>query len=173
MSSELPMWDDLDVDVARLSLPDLRERRRVLTKREGQVSYWRRIIQARLDLLREGSLGRGVTVEGLERVLTRHLGGNQRLGLLSVQPQDAGPMADMDQLWSRGLPSESGLAESADRTSGLEADLSAAEQRLSAMRAKLHHQIDAATAEMIQRYRADPALVLTALPQREVKPAPL
>ena len=44
-----------DLNVSEMTLDQLREMRKVLTERESQISYWRRIIQARLDLLRDGA----------------------------------------------------------------------------------------------------------------------
>jgi hypothetical protein len=149
-----------------LTIEELRECRKALTSREAQMSYWRRIIQARLDLVRDSAIHGVATVEGLERVLTRHLGGNQRLGILSVQPQGAAPIAGLDHLWNRSIRAgDLGSSE-------LEADLVAAERELSALRADLHRQIDAATTEMIRRYRANPQLAFTALPRRDSRPAP-
>ncbi|MFT6564379.1 MAG: hypothetical protein ACJAY5_001133 [Actinomycetes bacterium] len=154
-------------DLTELTLEQLRSCRKALTTREAQVSYWRRIIQARLDLARDSAIRGAATVEGLERILTRHLGGNQRLGVLSVQPTDVAPIDGLDHLWSRSIGIESPVG------GELEADLIAAERKLSALRAGLHSQIDAATAEMIARYRADPQLAFSALPRRDSRPAPL
>ena len=44
-------------DFAHLSLDGLRAYRRVLSAEEGRVSYWRRIIQARLDIVRAAEAG--------------------------------------------------------------------------------------------------------------------
>ncbi len=154
-------------DLTLLELDQLRERRKALTEREAQVSYWRRIIQARLDLIRDSSIHGAATAEGLERVLTQQLGANQRLGILSVQPRGAAPLAGLDRLWNRTVGD--------DQAAGteLEADLLAAERELSSLRSRLFGQIDAATAEMIRRYRENPRLAFTALPSRENRPAPL
>ena len=73
-----------DFDVESLPLEKLRKVRQLLTERENQVSYWRRIIQARLDLLRDGAVKRGATVEGLHRILSQQMGANSRKGILSV-----------------------------------------------------------------------------------------
>lgn len=151
--------------VEDMSLDQLREMRRVLTERESQVSYWRRIIQARLDLLRDGSLKRGATIEGLQRILSQQMGANSRKGMLSLSPQQEQPIAGLDHLWHRGI-------NGADDQQ-LTEDLVAAEQKLSHTRNDLHAQIDAATAELISRYHDDPALALSALPHRKVRPTPL
>jgi len=162
-----PPQDRSAIDVHDLAISELREYRKVLTERESQISYWRRIIQARLDLVRDSAIRGVATIEGLERVLTRQLGGNQRLGVLSVQPQGAAPLAGLDHLWNRSIRvGDLGGAE-------LEADLVVAERKLSALRADLHHQIDAATSELISRYRANPQLAFSALPRRDPRPTPL
>ena len=154
-------------DLTRLSLPELRLERQSLTKLEGQVSYWRRILQARIDLMRDGMIKRGATVEGLQRVLSQQLGQNNRLALMSVQPGHDTPIDGLGTLWNRGVS----LGET--QTAGLESDLVEAELRLSARRTELHQRIDAATAELVRRYRENPQLALSALPARSVRPSPL
>lgn len=158
--------DLLSHDVLGMSLDELRQYRRDLNAREGQVSYWRRILQARLDLMRDGSIKHGATTEGLRRVLTRQLGSNNRLGLLSVHPQGNAPMAGLTHLWHRSLTSD-------DNDLELEHDLARAEYQLSTYRSELHERIDEATAELVRRYHENPALALTALPSREGRPSPL
>ncbi|MGB3675718.1 MAG: hypothetical protein WA988_14890 [Candidatus Nanopelagicales bacterium] len=154
-----------DFDVESLPLEKLRKVRQLLTERENQVSYWRRIIQARLDLLRDGAVKRGVTVEGLHRILSQQMGANSRKGILSVQPQGDQPLAGLDHLWNRGI-------NGADDDQ-LELELVAAERELSEERTRLFGLIDAATQELVRRYREDPSLVLSALPRRSQRPAPL
>lgn len=163
MRDDDPVEDDFDA--GSLSLTQLREVRRVLTERESQVSYWRRIIQARLDLLRDGAVKRGATVEGLHRILSQQMGANTRKGILSLQPLGGQPIEGLDQLWNRGMNDADGEQ--------LKARLVAVELELSAERSRLFRLIDAATAELIGRYRAEPSLALSALPQRKVRPSPL
>ncbi len=160
---------ELDVDLSQLTLSQLRERRTKLADLEGQVSYWRRIIQARLDLLRDGSLRRGATVEGLQRVLSQHLGSNSRKVLLDVYGSDSQPvqLIGLGHLWSRGITTSS------EQNLELETDLVAAEGALSECRASLHANLDAATAELIGRYHQDPAQAFSALPSRSARPTPL
>ncbi len=154
-----------DLDVTVLPLAQLREIRRILTERESRVSYWRRIIQARLDLLRDGAVKRGASVEGLQRILSQQMGANSRKGMLSVQPPGGQPIAGLNHLWNRGI-------NGADDEQ-LELELVAAERELSAERSRLFGLIDAATAELIARYHVEPTLALSALPQRKVRPSPL
>ena len=154
-----------DLNVSDMTLDQLREMRKVLTERESQISYWRRIIQARLDLLRDGALKRGATIEGLQRILTQQMGVNNRKGILSVMPEENQPMDGLDHLWHRGINSQD--------DEQLEKDLIAAERQLSSIRGDLHSMIDAATGELVARYRDDPLLALTALPTRVQRPSPL
>ncbi|MGV1037247.1 MAG: hypothetical protein ACOYD0_09505 [Candidatus Nanopelagicales bacterium] len=160
---------ELDVDLSHLTLSQLRERRSKLAELEGQISYWRRIIQARLDLLRDGSLRRGATVEGLQRVLSKHLDSNSRKVLLATYGRDSQPvqLIGLGDLWSRGITT------SADQNLELESDLVAAEGALSECRGSLHANLDAATAELIGRYHQDPAQAFSALPTRSARPTPL
>ncbi|MDT7572686.1 MAG: hypothetical protein QOE05_2860 [Actinomycetota bacterium] len=154
---------------AHLSLDALRDYRRTLTSEEDQVSYWRRIIQARLDVLRAGTLG---TADGehLRPVLTSDRIANSRTALVSVVPADEiPPLPNLAELWDRRVApdDEQGQVE-------LDHDLALAERQLSEYRAALHRNIADATGELIARYREQPALCLTALPvrrERRVIPA--
>lgn len=158
---------DEQVDVTTLTLEQLRERRRDLSTRESHVSYWRRIIQARLDLLEDGVVAHGATKDGLHRVLTRRLGVNNRLGLLSVQPSGPQPLAGLDHLWHRTITA------SPEESEELDAQLHQAEQELSRYRTELHDLIDETTSELIRRLHDDPGLVMSILPQRRERPSPL
>ncbi|MDQ1465529.1 MAG: hypothetical protein QOC73_2470, partial [Actinomycetota bacterium] len=55
-------------DFNHLSIGDLRAYRTALAEEENRVSYWRRIIQARLDVVRAGEAG-AVKVDNLRNVL--------------------------------------------------------------------------------------------------------
>src|SRR5687767_1285244 len=62
-----------DEAYAHLTLEGLRAYRRALSEEENRVSYWRRILQARLDVLRAGLAGgsaRPVDTAALKPVLT-------------------------------------------------------------------------------------------------------
>ena len=156
-------------DFAHLSLDELRDYRRTLTSEEDQVSYWRRIIQARLDVLRAGALG---TVDGehLRPVLTDDRVASSRTALVSVVPaDDIPPLPNLAELWERRVADDDELGQAE-----LDHDLAVAERQLSEYRAALHRRIADATGELIARYREQPALCLTALPlrrERRVVPA--
>ncbi|GAC1442977.1 MAG: hypothetical protein NVSMB55_15230 [Mycobacteriales bacterium] len=146
---------------AHLSLDELRDFRRTLTAEEDQVSYWRRIIQARLDVLRAGTLG-DVDGQHLRPVLTDSRIASSRTAVVSVVPADGvPPLPNLAQLWERRITEgdDVGAAE-------LDHDLAAAERQLSEYRQALHRRIADTTGELIARYREQPALCLSALPLR-------
>ena len=148
---------------AHLTLDALRSYRRTLGEEESRVSYWRRILQARLDLLRaalDGTSARDVDTDALRPVLTDARVGAGRQALIEVVPvDDIPPLPSIEQLWERQVdPSDEPAARA------LEADLARAERELSDYRAALHRRIAAATGELIARYREQPSLCLSVLP---------
>lgn len=147
-------FDHLDVD-------GLRSYRQALTDEEGRVSYWRRILQARLDVVEAGS-GRELDTARLRPVLTSERVGAGRRVLSGVVPSDeVPPLPSLAELWDRRVP-----LEDSDGQVALDRDLRAAEGELSAYRATLHARIGAVTGELIARYREQPGLCLSALPSR-------
>src|SRR5438874_5846209 len=150
---------------AHLSLDGLRAYRRALGTEESRVSYWRRIIQARLDLVRAAEAGTTATSENLRGVFAEARVDNGRKALLSVVPvDDMPPLPDLVELWAR-LPQMG----DEDHNRELARDLAKAEAQLSAYRTALHKRLASATGELIARYREQPTLCLSALPaQRTV-----
>ena len=143
---------------AHLTLDGLRTYRKALTAEESNVSYWRRIIQARLDLVRAG--GTITSGDNLKPVLTDQRVGAGRRALVEILPiDDIPPLPDLAGLWDRYVdPSDlAGVA-------ALESDLDSAEQQLSEYRGVLHRRLAAATSELIARYRDEPSLCLAVLP---------
>jgi len=134
--------------------------RHSLTDQETRVSYWRRILQARIDLLKAGD-DHGV-VRNLSHVLTDEPSAHRRLAHVTVDPvDDVLPLPDLAQLWSR-VPNPTDPASVA----ALVADLRVAEEQISALRSELFLSIDAVTAELIARFHDNPSLALVALPRR-------
>lgn len=141
-----------------LTVEALREYRRALQAEEGNVSYWRRILQARLDVLRAG--GQPLNSERLRPLLTDARVGAGRTALAEVLPvDDVPPLPSLAELWERRVG-----AHDPDGQAAFDRDLSVAEEQLSAYRAALHRRLGEATGELIARYREDPTLCLTALP---------
>ncbi|TAK70871.1 MAG: hypothetical protein EPO13_01585 [Actinomycetota bacterium] len=133
--------------------------RQTIAEEETRVSYWRRIIQARLDLLRAG-IGSHDPVTDLRTALTDAQGSHRRLAHVSVEAVEGlPPMDDLAELWSRIIDPDDEVA-----VRQLAAEMTDAEHRLSTYRSELFRRQDAVTAELIARYRENPILALTALP---------
>lgn len=147
---------------AHLSLDELRTYRTTLSQEESRVSYWRRILQARLDLLRAGT---EADSSALRPVLTDARVGAGRRALVEIMPfDDVPPLPDLAGLWDRLVdPTD------AEAVAALDADLAEAEQQLSEYRSALHQRIGAATGELIARYRDEPTLCLSALPSEPTR----
>lgn len=146
---------------AHLSVDGLREYRRALSEEEHRVSYWRRILQARLDLVASGTARMGVDHDRLTPLLTTQRVGAGRRALSSVVHRDGGipPLPLLEELWERQVAP----GDEAGRLA-FEDELRVAEQQLSAYRSALHDRIGHATGELIARYRESPDLCLSALP---------
>jgi hypothetical protein len=154
-----------------LSLAGLRAYRRTLSEEENRVSYWRRILQARLDLVRaglDGSSTRALDTDALAPVLTEARVGAGRRVLVDVLPaQDMPPLPQLEQLWQRHADPRDPAA-----VADLARCLAHAERQLSDYRSALHRRISGATDELIARYRASPSLCLSALPVEPVRCSP-
>lgn len=139
-----------------LELCALREYRQDLLTEESRVSYWRRILQARLDTAVGRSDERTQSAK-LRSVLSEHQESSRRLAFLPVHDAVAvPPLPDLTVLW------ETAVGPATD--DAMLARLAAAETELSAYRRNLHERLDDATSELIARYREEPALALCALP---------
>ena len=147
-------------EFGHLSLAALRSYRQALTTEENRVSYWRRLIQARMDLIDLTGADDTVRLERLRTALADSRVGLGRQALVEVVPvDDTPPLPDLADLWAREVGSDD-----RDGGTGLRQELAFAELQLSAYRAALHRRLAAATGELIARYREDPSLALTALP---------
>ena len=148
-----------NVHFDHLSLEDLRQVRADLIDQETRVSYWRRIIQARMDVVRSDVTDHS-PVKDLAKVLTEATSAHRRLAHMAVLPvDDIPPLPDLAEVWARQVPTNDPPA-----SAKLLADLAAAEDQLSAFRTELFRAIDVATTELIARYREQPLLALQILP---------
>jgi hypothetical protein len=143
----------------RLSLGELRAYRRQLADEEEKISYWRRLVHARIDVLEaEAHHERPLRLDELIRVLGDTGSGRSRTALVNVRAADDLPelpiLADM---WVTEVdPNDTAeVAEAIGR-------LRAAESQLTDYRRALHERLDGATTELIDRYRRDPASALVA-----------
>lgn len=156
-AAQLPPERDPVYD--QMSLADLRAARAALQEEETKVSYWRRIIQARLDLVRLDQPDSD-PVADLRRVLTDARSSVHRLAHVDAQPvDDVPPLPDLAEIWGRVVDPADPAAVAA-----LDEDLSTAERELSGFRRELHRRIDLITDELIARYREQPLLALQILP---------
>ena len=152
-------FQDAPPTLRDLSLDDLRQLRQQLSDEESRVSYWRRLFQARLDMLNDND---EVETGDVRRVLQDASSAPRRWQALGLHPADIDTsMPEARELWSRVVDLHD--AEQRIAYTGL---LQQMEGSLSRNRRALHAQIDLVTQELIRRYKANPALALTALPTR-------
>lgn len=152
------------MEPAELALDELRAERSRLQVEEDAVSFVRRLVQGRLDLVRAerrrrgapvgaGSAGGGELSEGLTGILTPQRGGGAPRPPRDTEvPAEHPLVADLDRRCDAlGFDAMSELDDGALGT--LEQDLAAFEQACSNQRQELFQQIDALTAELVRRYR--------------------
>jgi hypothetical protein len=149
-----------DLRLHKLSLPDLREYRRRLNVEEQRVSYWRRLVQARLDIIAAGRSGQPLGPKQIIAALGDSYRPQGHRAYMQIESyDDLPPLPDLVRLWSTPLRSPRDADHSETTTA-----LSEAEMMLSTYRNALHRRLDAATGELIKRYRVNPALCLDVLP---------
>ncbi|HEX4699831.1 MAG TPA: hypothetical protein VH857_10790 [Actinomycetes bacterium] len=141
-----------------MTLTRLRTYRRTLLDEELRASYWRRLLQARRDLLRaENAPGDRA---GLTAALTEMRGANTRQVIITLHPDGGMPiLPHLPELWASGVD----VGDDAERAQ-LFSRLSSAESVLSSYREALHRRLDRATAELVARYHDDPTQCFVALP---------
>lgn len=147
--------------LAGLDLDSLRAYRQRLITEEERVSYWRRLVHGRMDVLEAGSHVEGtLSVEQLVRVLGETGSGQSRISLLRVRSADPLPeLPELSEVWENEVDphDEAAVSAAVER-------LRDAEGQLTEYRKALHERIDEATGELIVRYREDPSAALRALP---------
>lgn len=149
-------------DLAGLNLDELREYRRGLGAEEDKVSYWRRVVHARIDFLEAGASTPGqLSFDDLVRVLGDTGTGRTRRALVRVKAADPLPdLPELSEMWATEVdPHDS------ERVTDALERLRRAERKLSDYRIALHDRIDEATGELILRYRKNPRAALAAIPQ--------
>jgi hypothetical protein len=143
----------------QLSLADLRHYRRQLADEEEKISYWRRLVHARIDVLEaESHHERPLRIEELVRVLGDTGAGRTRTALVNVRAaEDLPELPVLHDMWVTELdPNDKQEVEAAIGR------LRAAESQLTEYRKALHGRLDEATSELIARYRENPSSALTA-----------
>jgi hypothetical protein len=144
--------------LAGLSLAEVRAYRQRLRREEESASYWRRLVHARIDLLEAGGTTHGfLSLADLSRVLGDTGSGQARHALHRVRAADPLPdLPALGEVWIVPVD-DAGRTEAVHR-------LREAGAQLDGYRNALHQRIDESTAELIVRYRRDPASALSALP---------
>lgn len=143
-------------DLAHLSLAELRALRAELAAEENRVSYWRRLVQARADVLQQDG---DVSVDRLREVLSHEQVLPGRTAYVTAGGEDMlPPLPGLDAVWQAVDPTDhSARAALVETLNEMNADLSR-------YRRVLHERIDLATKDLVARYAGDPRLCLVALP---------
>jgi hypothetical protein len=145
--------------LSELTLGALRSYRRLAREEEERVSYWRRLVQSRLDLLDRSAELDEVPMRTLVRSLGPTGTGSRRQQLLNVAAHDELPgLPRLYDVWTAAVDPHDVV-----EASRLRAALEEAEGQLSAYRSALHARIDSSTEELVRRYQADPSLALELL----------
>ncbi|HEX9342342.1 MAG TPA: hypothetical protein VF995_01840 [Actinomycetota bacterium] len=137
-------------------LVGLRALREALREEERQVSYWRRLVQGRLDLARTALAGGEPTAEFLAiTAATRERPSETRARRSpaftgSLRGRESPPVGDLGRLWETPMPWDD-----TEQLTAMTNALAEAETALSLYRRTLHQRIDACTAELVGRYRRD------------------
>lgn len=148
-----------DADFAHLSLADLRAYRQQVTEEESRVSYWRRILQSRLDLTTQGDDVPETDRRYIKPALSEGRVSAGRNALLPILPVDqVPPLPNLAALWEHRVDP----ADPAGQVAFVE-ELTLAERELSDYRSYLHHRHHTATQELIARYHENPDLCLEVL----------
>ena len=143
----------------QLTLTELRQYRRELQDEENRVSYWRRLLQARLDMVAAGRVhGQPLTPHQITVALGDGKRRQERLAVIVLTTGDLPELPELGRLWATPLGHD--LDEDAE-TIGAMAE---AEAQLSTYRVTLHALLDVATTELIRRYHDTPTACLEALP---------
>ncbi|MFI8537210.1 aerial mycelium formation protein [Streptomyces aquilus] len=157
--------DPPDPDLAVLSLPELRTVRRDAQRDEADLSYVRRLLQGRIDILRaelarRSPAGEGSVVERLSEILT-DAPARQRSSARHVTLGT--PHNEEYRRLAADMLAEVELSDLAART---DAELHAAmgrlvryEQQVSRRRQRLQHTTDECSGEIARRYREGEAQV--------------
>jgi hypothetical protein len=141
-----------------MSLDRLRTYRRTLLSEELSTSYWRRLLQARRDLLK--SSPRLGDRAALRMALTEERPPGGRQSIMALHPARGMPiLPNLPDLWATEV-----TASGSDEARDLTLRLTSAESVLSSYREALHRRLNRATADLVARYFEDPRLCFSLLP---------
>jgi len=143
----------------RAPLDDLRTLRESLREEEQRVSYWRQLVQGRLDLVRTALEGGHPSADDLASLAAaRSRDGARRRSPAATSLALEGlvsPLSGLEDLWDAPIAWDDPPA-----LQRLERGLVEAEVKLSAYRRALHERIDACTAQLVDHYQRDPAQIV-------------
>lgn len=150
------------MDYSAVEINALRDRRRALEGEEQEISYLRRMLQGRIDILREELAGRGSgntdLIEKLPQILAdenpgkssaaRHVPINASVGATVDADSSSGEVSRVIADTSKSDPS--GLSDE-ELVRAIEV-LTEHEKLVSRDRAAVHVELDAISSELTQRY---------------------
>lgn len=149
-------------DIDQIDLDELRRRRSTAEDVEAQISYYRRLLHGRMDLLnfelrrRSGEEERTL-LEALPEILASGLmlGGEPNLRHIDVMPPLPGSTGRrlIDKIMDDGILAQLPDLETAEIREATER-LREVESQLSVQRRQLHSVIDALQEEIVARYRS-------------------
>ena len=157
-----------------MQLDELRRRRRLCEDLDSEFSYYRRLLQGRLDLLgfelrrRSGGETRSL-IEALPEILSDSGAPHREAAMPKTLPIELPDMGKRQRAIDRAfdddflthLPSVDD-----DELHQIEADLSSIEEKISAQRRAVHDALDVVLEELTRRYRDGSATVDELLQQR-------
>lgn len=156
-------------DLASLSLDELRRYRQLLRGEEDRVSYRRRVLFGRADLLQKvldnpdrHDQSWLLDARELSHALRDRHAGPGRAALVRIQhPEELTELPDPGGVWSR----DPDLDDPEDVRAVL-AETQEAADRISKYRSQIHARLDAATGELVARYQADRSAIFRLLDDR-------
>jgi hypothetical protein len=162
--------DDYLGDLSALELTEVRDRRAACKQVETGLSYLRRLVQGRLDVVTAEQAQReeGGDPEDLTDLIARLpvlLAGSTRTPGTGRLPESIGTgevdpalSAELDEIISHGHLTDPGQLTDDDLTAA-RVELAAFEQKVSGLRRALFDRIDALETELTRRYRTGEATV--------------
>jgi hypothetical protein len=166
MAIDVVHLDDVQAPAAPEELAALLARRRDLRDHEEELSYWRRILQARVDVLR-ARLATQDEEEALRRVLGDERRPQTRAAHVVIRPyRDMLELATCDMLWEKSCDSrdEELLVQALDR-------MLVAEKWISHTRSRVFRELDLATEDLKARLSADPTEYLSIIERGSIASA--
>ena len=161
--------------LSALSVGELRERRNELQRHEQTLSYLRRLVQGRLDIVldelhhrTDGSASRDLhtVVDELPKILAEHHAAADRGALPEIlsPPDDVDDaVAELDHLLDAGRLGSLSELDDTDLRAAVER-LGAFERKVSERRHAVHLALDAVQEEIVLRYKTGEASVDALIP---------